>query len=244
MFRGLEIAQVRIVVALLLVAFGIVVFHRWQNSGRMEIQAAAVSGNFQHHPAGVLTPEFSATDENSERPQQSRVSSPVDPQRPATGLSAGGLIDLNEADAQTLELLPGIGPSKAKAIVEERNLNGPFQNVDELARTKGIGEKTVESLRPYVTLSLTHAPSAPGRPTEVLTTQAPTTTPAAVAWIRINHANAADLQQMKGVGPKLAESILAHRAVNGSFQQPDDLLAVKGIGPKILEQNRHKLLFD
>lgn len=51
--------------------------------------------------------------------------------------------DLNRAPARHLVLLPGVGPVRARAIVEER----PFAGVDDLQRVKGIGPATVELLR-------------------------------------------------------------------------------------------------
>src|SRR5437868_3247972 len=56
-------------------------------------------------------------------------------------------VDINSADAKTLESLNGIGPSKAEAIVEYRKTNGPFKNVDELSKVKGIGQKLVDKNR-------------------------------------------------------------------------------------------------
>jgi len=54
--------------------------------------------------------------------------------------------DLNEADERLLETLPGIGPARAAAIVAERQRRA-FASVDELARVRGIGPRTVERLR-------------------------------------------------------------------------------------------------
>lgn len=57
-------------------------------------------------------------------------------------------INLNTASAEALEAgLLGIGPSKAKAIIEHRNGNGPFASVDELLEVKGIGPATLERNR-------------------------------------------------------------------------------------------------
>lgn len=61
------------------------------------------------------------------------------------------LVDINTADEEALEQLPGIGPALAERIVQDRAANGPFASVDDLTRVPGIGEKTLESLRPYVT---------------------------------------------------------------------------------------------
>ena len=61
------------------------------------------------------------------------------------------VIDWNTADAYDLDRLPGIGPSKAEAILTYREEHGPFQTVDQLLEVSGIGEVTLENLRPYVT---------------------------------------------------------------------------------------------
>ena len=62
-------------------------------------------------------------------------------------------ININTASAQQLaDFLPGIGPSKAQAIVEYRETVGRFVSVNELLRVEGIGEKTLESIRPYCRL--------------------------------------------------------------------------------------------
>lgn len=63
-----------------------------------------------------------------------------------------GRININNATATQLEELPGIGPARASAIVREREKNGPFRQVEDLARVRGIGAKTVEALREYVTV--------------------------------------------------------------------------------------------
>lgn len=65
--------------------------------------------------------------------------------------SADGVVNLNDATADQLELLPGIGPGKARAIVEHRHAH-PFRRVDELTKVKGIGRKTFGRLRPYITI--------------------------------------------------------------------------------------------
>ena len=58
---------------------------------------------------------------------------------------AASLININTADEETLSTaLKGIGPNKAAAIVHYRTANGPFENVDELLKVKGIGKRTIE----------------------------------------------------------------------------------------------------
>lgn len=59
-------------------------------------------------------------------------------------------VNLNSATAAQLEVLPGIGPKMGERIVAYRAENGKFRSVDELDNVKGIGEKTLEKLRPFV----------------------------------------------------------------------------------------------
>lgn len=59
------------------------------------------------------------------------------------------LPDLNAAPERHLVLLPGIGPARARAIVEER-LRGPFETAGDLSRVRGIGPVTAAALSPLV----------------------------------------------------------------------------------------------
>ena len=62
-------------------------------------------------------------------------------------------VDLNTADATLLDTVPGIGDVIAGRIIEYRNSVGKFKTVDELLNVKGIGEKTLEEMRDYLTVS-------------------------------------------------------------------------------------------
>jgi competence ComEA-like helix-hairpin-helix protein len=59
-------------------------------------------------------------------------------------------IDINTAEAYELELLPGIGPKTAEAIIFDREKSGAYRHLEDLTRVNGIGNKTVESLRPHL----------------------------------------------------------------------------------------------
>ena len=59
--------------------------------------------------------------------------------------------------------------------------------------------------------------------------------------VNINRASVTELQQLSGVGQKKAEAIIQYREQNGSFKTVNDLQNVKGIGPKLLEKNRARL---
>ena len=103
----------------------------------------------------------------------------------ATPAAAEGPVDINTADAATLEReLDGIGPSKAQAIVEHREQHGAFRSADELGEVKGIGLATIEQNRDRITVGAdaanatapAAAPRAPAAPAA-----APVATPAATA---------------------------------------------------------------
>jgi len=61
-------------------------------------------------------------------------------------------IDVNRADSDELQKLPGIGPKMAQRILDER-AKSPFRTVEELRRVSGIGPKVLERLRPFVKMS-------------------------------------------------------------------------------------------
>ncbi len=63
-----------------------------------------------------------------------------------------GVVNLNTASSEELERLPGIGPSRAKAILELRERIKRFARVDDVMRVKGIGRATFRRLRPYLTV--------------------------------------------------------------------------------------------
>ena len=62
------------------------------------------------------------------------------------------IVSLNRSDVNELQLIPGIGPKKAEAIIAHREEIGRFQTIEQLTDVPGIGEKTLESIRPYVEL--------------------------------------------------------------------------------------------
>ncbi len=66
--------------------------------------------------------------------------------------SAQAAVNINTANQTELESLPGIGPVKAKAILEYRKKNGGFKSVDELTRVDGIGPVTLKNARNDIVL--------------------------------------------------------------------------------------------
>jgi comEA protein len=62
------------------------------------------------------------------------------------------IININTAGSEELQTLDGIGPAYAGRIIEYREANGEFKTIEELINIKGIGEKRLEAIRPYITL--------------------------------------------------------------------------------------------
>ncbi len=66
--------------------------------------------------------------------------------------AADGAVNLNKADAEALQRLPGIGPAMAERILAYRKESGGFQSTEDLQEVRGIGEKTFEKLKGLITI--------------------------------------------------------------------------------------------
>jgi competence protein ComEA len=66
--------------------------------------------------------------------------------------SGAGVVNIQTASVEQLQLLPGIGPSKAAAIVAYRETH-PFHRVEDIMRVRGIGRATFRRLRPMLSVS-------------------------------------------------------------------------------------------
>jgi competence protein ComEA len=78
----------------------------------------------------------------------------------AFSVSAWAAVDLNTATQAELETVKGIGPVKAKAILEYRKKNGNFKSVDELDNVPGFGKKTVDAVKKEVSVGTATAAAA------------------------------------------------------------------------------------
>ena len=61
------------------------------------------------------------------------------------------LVNINIAEVEELQKIPGIGEAKAKAIIEYRNRNGKFKSINDIQNVEGIGSKLYESIKIYLT---------------------------------------------------------------------------------------------
>jgi len=71
----------------------------------------------------------------------------------AGGAAASQKININSAGSWLLEALPGIGPTKAKAIIDYRQKNGFFRSVDELTKVDGISPALLAQIKSLVTVA-------------------------------------------------------------------------------------------
>ena len=71
-----------------------------------------------------------------------------------------GKINLNTATADQLTAVPGIGEKLAARIVEHRQKNGAFKSVQELMNVKGVGEKSLGKLEPFLSTGAAEAKPA------------------------------------------------------------------------------------
>jgi competence protein ComEA len=157
-------------------------------------------------------------------------------------------LDLNQADHVQLMQLPGIGEGMARRIEAYRAGHHCFRSVDELQQVPGISPKLLEKLRPFVFVEATAsdeedepAGQAP-RPIAAklekekkppaISKKEPLTEP-----IDVNHATAAELRRLPGIGPTLSQRIIETREQQ-PFRSVEDLRRVRGIGVKTLERLR------
>src|SRR5439155_8101410 len=171
------------------------------------------------------------------------------------GIGLSYRIDLNGADHVELLQLPSVGENLARKIEAYREEHGGFREVNELIQVHGIGPATLERLRPWVVIKTRPGsdraeeaeaiPAAQSRTTEGPRSGKRSSSKKALSQkeaalsqpIDINHASAAELQRLPGIGPKTAQLILDERD-KARFKSTDDLRRVRGIGPKKLESIR------
>jgi len=126
---------------------------RLRPAGASVVSALGLADNHAH-PADSAPSSFAL-------PISSGSSSAPEPSASADVPRPDGKVVLNTATEAELEKLPGIGPNKAKKILELRDKLGRFKRLEDLYRIKGIKRRLIEKIRPLVLLDPEGATPAP-----------------------------------------------------------------------------------
>ena len=144
-------------------------------------------------------------------------------------LSPDERLDPNTASEEELDRLPGVGPAAARRIVRLREEKGAFSGVDDLLAVRGIGPATLARMAPH--LEWRGASNGGARPLASPRHRGRGGPSLTDSVVDLNRASRQELERLPGVGPTIAQRILALRDSLGGFRTPDDLERVRGIGP-------------
>ncbi len=124
------------------------------SSARVNDALTAAGGPATTADLGVVN--LAATLKDGERVYVPAVGDSIPPVLqigPATyDTSPAELVNINAATAEQLDVLPGVGPATAAAIIAHRQQHGPFQSVEQLGDVRGIGATKLDALRGLVTV--------------------------------------------------------------------------------------------
>ncbi|MBQ3466048.1 MAG: helix-hairpin-helix domain-containing protein, partial [Firmicutes bacterium] len=70
----------------------------------------------------------------------------------SSGTDSTGKVNINTADSSQLQTLNGVGPATAQKIIDYRQSNGTFSNIEDIRNVSGIGDKTFEKLKDHITI--------------------------------------------------------------------------------------------
>jgi competence protein ComEA len=122
------------------------------------VRTARTASSATHAPTPASTPESTSASANSSSATSApaivspaAVTSRQTAKRDAT--PASGPVNINTATREELEVLPAIGPAIAQRIIDDRTANGPYQQIEDLARVRGISAHTVDQLRERITVT-------------------------------------------------------------------------------------------
>ena len=167
-----------------------------------------------------------------------------------TPISKGEKININTAERDELQKLPQIGPTTAGNVIKFREQNGLFGKIEDIMKVKGIGEKTFQKIKDYLTVGVVDAselesPSSTDATYEsVPATGTTTITASEPGKIDINTATVDQLSSLHRIGNAIAQRIMKYREENGPFKEIEDIMKVRGIGKKTFERIKHLITVE
>ena len=192
---------------------------------RLNLAARAPDGARLNVPSGGTdtagVPDSGTTQANNGTAEND---SPTD-----AGAVSGELVDLNSGSLSALMSLPGIGETRATAIIAFRELNGPIVSADDLLEIDGIGQATVDNIRAHVAqanngTAENDSPADAGLVSGEL--------------VDLNTGSLSALMSLPGIGETRAAAIIAFRELNGPLNSANDLLEIDGIGQATVDNIR------
>jgi len=236
MFTGITRQEQRVLIALVLViALGLGI-HHYKNRPKQDLMI-------------ISSLSDAATQKDQAVPSKKEGTSASVSETPLP------LININTATLDELCTLKGIGPAKAREIINYRS-GKPFDAIEELMKVKGIGKATFEGIRDKITVgeriekkelkeksvptTTTQVLASPTSPKQKMKEEV-STKAAPGGKININSATQKELMTLKGIGEVRAKQIIEYRERSGPFRSIEDLKRVKGIGEKTFLALRDKI---
>jgi competence protein ComEA len=167
----------------------------------------------------------------------------------ALPLAPGERLDPDRATAAELARLPRVGLALAKAIVADRERQGPFGGLEGLDRVPGIGPGLLAAIGPHLRFGSAGqpgrilAPVSPGMQAGRLIDDPAPCRPRCPAApqpriVNLNTASVSELDGLPGIGPARAAAILHERQARGPFTSVEELSRVPGLGPSAIARLR------